>query len=121
MRNLPERAQPCSRKLPLHFGAQGLLEQMGTTLIIPSKYVLKHLPPDPGKRTALKNNLSNRNKASYLDHHSKPSQGTGLPLKYTIFSAVMPISVLSLAPCDLLNSKIMLQAVPSYSFPPRGS
>lgn len=53
--------------------------------------------------------------------HCKPNQGTSLPLRYTIFSAVMPISVLSLAPCDLLNSKIMLHAVPSCSFPPRGN
>lgn len=95
---------------------------MGTRLIIPPKYGLNHHPPDPGKQTALKNNLSNRNKASLLrlptaNQIKAPACHSTTPLSVL----VMPIPVLSLAPCDLLNSKITLHTVPSCSSPPRGS
>lgn len=77
MRNLPGRAVPRTGKYPLRFGAQGLLELMGTTLMVSPKYVLKHLPPGPGRLAALQNNLSNRDKASQLGH---PPQTTSRAL-----------------------------------------
>lgn len=69
----------------------------------PPKYYLNHLPPDPGKQIALKNNLSNKNKASYLEHPLQTQSRHQLTTQYTIFSSAMPISVLSLAPCDLFK------------------
>jgi len=64
MRNLPERARLRMGKYLLHFGTQGLLELMGTMLMVPPKHVLKYLPPGPGRHTALQNKFSNRDKTS---------------------------------------------------------
>lgn len=116
MTDLPERAQP------LHFGVWGLLELMGTTQIIPPKYDLNHLSPDPGKQTALKNNLSNRNKASYLDH-SLQTQSRHQPATQTPFSVLWCqfLCFPWLLATFLKVSKIMLHTVPPCSFPPRGS